>query len=469
MRVFRQAGSRFGHGGVRASWQAALFAAAAIALPANAGAETLGGVIAHTYTNNPELQSARKQLGVTNESYPQALANWFPTLSASHSTARTTTWTNTSLNADEYLMQDVHTQTLSYSQTLFNGGANFATLRQAEKQIDAQRASLEASENTVLLNATTAYMDVIRDRAIKTLRAGNVEVLNKRLETTQVQFDLQKSTLTDLSQARSRLARARANYSTADANLRKSRASFQQVVGFPAEDLVMPEPPVGLPTNLEDALAQSKRVPAVRQARANVDVAEAALDVAKRARLPSLALNSSASRTRTGTHDVTGAEQAKSWTGGVTLTMPLYQSGAELSRIRAARETVSQRVVDLRTATLQAQKTIDDAWQDLTSAKDRVTSHEEQVASAKTALESTTAEYDVGLRTLLNLLDAQQEFLDAEVNLVGARRDVIVQSYTLLSAMGWLTARDLDLEVPLYDVEGTFEKQKYNLINTSVE
>jgi outer membrane protein TolC len=242
------------------------------------------------------------------------------------------------------------------------------------------------------------------------------------------------------------------------------------VVGDLAGDLVMPDDLPRLLPSMQTAIdAALTDNPSVVEADTNVDIAKADVDINNRARLPSLALASTLSRNRTQKRGGTVRTIEKSASATLTLTIPLYQSGAELSRVRAAKKEVGQRKLDRDVALRLVRQTTISAWQNLIGARARVKSFKQEVESAGVAHQGITEEFDVGRRSLLDVVDAQKELNNAKVNLIGAQRDVIVFTYTVLSAVGQLNARSLELPVKVYDVEIDYDNTQYNLYDTSVE
>ena len=274
----------------------------------NVRAETLEEVLVKTYLSNPTLFAAREQLRVTNENLPQAIANWLPTISLTETKGRSVTKTIQEPPRTTAISK-TQNASLAYTQNLYKGGINFATLRKARHQIANERANLRNTEQTVVSNAITAYMDVLRDRITRDHRRNNVEALKKRLETTQIQFDLRQRTLGALSQAQSRPACAEATFTAAESTLETSQATFLQVVGERAGDLVLPTELPPLPLSMEAAVEAARAEnPAVLIAGFAVDIAKEDIDISNGARLPTLALSTTLSRNRTKTRGDTGRQ-----------------------------------------------------------------------------------------------------------------------------------------------------------------
>ncbi len=429
-------------------------------------AQSLTDVLTHVYNSNPTLLAARATLEVTNEQVPQARAGWLPSLSLSESYSRTNTVTEDDGNGST--LSDTRTETLSLSQTLFSF-ENLARLKAADSAVFAGRYTLWQSEQTVLLGAVTAYLNVLRDKNIVDLRRNNVSVLEKQLESTRVQYDLRLRTEADLAQARSRLARARADFSAALGVYDRAISAFLQVVGFPPESLTTPEFTYTLPENEETTvILAGDQHPTVLTAMENLETAETDIETNQAARLPNLALAGSVSKTQTNNRSAQSTESATS-TVSLTLTVPIFQTGIEFSNVRAARKTKKQRLLELDQARRTARDNAQQAWEDVVSAVERVKAFTVQVEAAKIALDGIAAELEVGRRTVIELLNAEQEYLDAQVNLATAKRDELVARFTLLERVGRLRADDIDLPVVIYDVEEDLKRNEWNFFSTEID
>lgn len=414
-----------------------------VAFSSQAPAQTLEEVLGHAYAHNPTILAARETFKQTSEGKSTAWGSFRPNLSASRGYTRAITRTVEDRSSSA---TDTLTDTLSLSQTLFSFN-NLAQLKKADHEVAAQRQRLEVSEQQILLQAITVYLDVLKEGQIVELRKNNVKVLQAHLDSTQVQYDLRRRTNADLAQARSRLARGQADLATARATADKARSRFLQVVGFQPKDLEMPQFTFALPENAAEAekLAFSDQ-PAVRAADRDVDAARAEINVKTGEFAPNIALSGSVANARTDNRSTANSNTLTS-TIGVTLTVPLYQSGNEYTNLRIARQALSQKLHEYDQAHRLAVDNARQAWDDVTSAEVRVKAFETQIEAAEIALQGVAAELEVGRRTLLNLLDAEQELLDAKVNMTGARRDYMVARFTLLERTGRLGGRDLGVAV----------------------
>ena len=425
-----------------------VLAAAILTIGSAAGAQTLEQALSAAYANNPELLAARAELRAVDERVPRALADWRPDVTLSSDISRQHTDFN-NRRGEQAKTRTPRGATLSVTQPLFRGFRTEAGIRVAESDVQAERAQLIATEQDTLLDVVTAFMAVVRDQAVLDLNIGNEQVLRRQLEATQDRFRVGEITRTDVSQAEARLAGATADRIQAEGNLEISRASYVNVVGEAPGKLTRPPALSGLPASLDEsadvALKNHPDIVAARfgeiSARENVRRVTGEL-------LPSLNLTGTARRRFEVSEDDNRQD-----TGQIqlNLSVPLYQGGGVYSRLREAKQDAGQSRLDLEDARRDITESLRDAWETLATAQARIQAFQSQIQANEVALEGVQREAQVGSRTVLDVLDAEQELLDSRVSLVRAQRDEVVASYSLLEAIGSLTAADLKLPVDIYD------------------
>ena len=425
---------------------------------AGAGAQTLQEALSAAYSTNPTLQAQRAALRATDEGVPQALSNWRPTvtLSQSYGRSRVDFENNTPARPDGTLTPN--TLQLSATQPLYRGGRTVAATKSAEAQIQAGRATLTNVEQQVLLNVVTAYMDVLRDAAVLELNRNNEQVLGRQQGAAQDRFRVGEITRTDVSQADARLAGARASTQTAEGTLISSRATVQRIIGqMPAN--LQPPPSVAprLPASEEAALAVAlEENPALVAAMFNEESSRHDIRVVSGALLPTLGLSGTLSRSsETGQTPDLQQDTAQIL---ATLSVPLYEAGSVYSQTRQRKQVNSQRLVQIEETRRQVRQAVTQAWENLQTARGNITARNAQIQASQVALDGVQQEAQVGSRTTLDVLDAEQELLDASVALVRAQRDEFVASYNLLGAIGRLTARNLALPVELYEPADNYSR-----------
>ena len=445
----------------RTAWFLSALTLICAAAPLLAEAQTLDSALVQAYMNNPSLNSQRASVRATDENVPQALSGYRPRVSVNVTGGQVTSSTTTkspslipgasvwsTLSGYNSPIQAGVTAT----QTLYNGFQTANRTRQAESQVLAAREALRIAEQTVLLNAATAYMNLLRDTAILDLQRRNVEVLQEQLRQTRDRFNVGEVTRTDVAQAESRLAGGRSQVLTAEANYKASVATYRQVIGSEPGKLV-PASPVDRfsPHNYAAAVDVATTThPAVAGAQFVVDAAVLAVKVAEGALYPTLSVTGNFTKNWLSTQSLSVMDAYQASILGI-VSVPIYQGGAEYSLIRQAKETLGQRRLDLDTARDQVRQTVVQSWGQLEAAKANIEATQAQVQAAEIALNGVREEARVGQRTTLDVLNAQQELVNARVALVTAQRDRVVASYTLLSAVGRLSPQILGLHVPTYD------------------
>lgn len=433
------------------------------AVPVSPPASSVGGTVprtltealAATYSTQPALLAARAQLRATDENVPQALSGWRPTVvvqgvvgggdSTTRSYSNVTNRTVVSANG-----RPIATEQLTLTQPLYTGGRTQANLNRARNQVMAGRANLIQQEQTSFTQTISAYVGVIQARQILALNINNEQVLAKQLQATNDRFRVGEITRTDVAQAEAALAGATAQREQAEGQLQVARGTFQQIVGFlPPDDLVEPQPLINAVKSEQEARAMAaSNNPAVLVALFNDAAARDAVDVATANLMPQVSFQGQTFQQNNATSPRT---EAVGYQAVVQLSVPLYQGGGEYSVVRQAKQLQQQtqrQVDDARRTAVQAAV---QAWNTLNSARASAASIRSQIRANEIALEGVQREAIVGSRTTLDVLNAQQTLLVSRTNLVQALSQLVIASFSVASAVGRLTARDLHLPVALYD------------------
>ena len=422
---------------------------------ANSVAETsdLTTAMARAYNTNPALLAERAGLGAANEQVPQALSGWRPTVNvrARFNREYSDSVTAFTFSAGENTINN-KSLSLELSQPLYKGGRTENDVKSAESRVLAARARLAEVEQRVLLNTTTAYFDVVRDQQVTHLNRNNEQVLMRQLQAVRDRFDVGELTLTDVSQAEARLADAVASRIEAEGSLAISRSAFHAAVGEAPGTLDFPpvdEMPEVLDPTASQELAQVKNPTLV----AALYLEQAALyDISSAAGtlLPEVYLDSSIGRA---IDPNSFTDERDSFQIGITGRIPLYQSGAEYAKVRELRMVAVQRKREADSLRRIVRENLFRSWEEVVTARARILSFETSVDANEIALDGVNQEAEVGARTILDVLDAEQELFEAKVNLVRVKRDEAVALYNLLAISGGLTARSLGLPVEYYDAE----------------
>ncbi|MFM5916745.1 MAG: TolC family outer membrane protein [Novosphingobium sp.] len=432
--------------------RAMLFVGAASLVAGPALADDLREALILAYQTNPTLQAARAGQRGVDEGVPIARSAGLPSLSG------TATYTEFPINTGLNSSANGPDRNLSVGPTLsvplFSGGAVKNSVRAAETRDLAGRADLRAVESSVFSQTVAAYMDVILAQEVVKLNQANVKQLTVNLQATKDRFEIGDLTRTDVAQSDSRLALARGQLRSAEANLIATRERYIQVVGKPPVDLQAPPPLAGLPTSPEQAVDIAlDSNPDLLAARERSKAAGFDVKVAGARRLPTVGVFVGGTYSdNLGTLGGSPVQSGTSGRVGVQATIPIFQGGLPAAQRRLAQTREDQAFeteVGTERAVIASVRSAYAQWQ---AAQSLITSSQTAVDAATLSLEGVRAENTVGNRTILDILNAEQELLNAQVQLATAKRNAYVAGFNLLAAMGKAEARDLGLDGgTLYD------------------
>ncbi|SDP14435.1 outer membrane protein [Filomicrobium insigne] len=441
----------------RSAAMAALIAASS-AFSDTATAETLNQALSAAYTYNPRIDAERARLRATDESVPQARSGYLPfvegnaDLGVQDSRVRFDDEVGGGRSGRRSTPRGYD---VSVQQNLFNGFRTTNLVNQAEANVRAGRENLREIERQVLFDAVTAYMDVVRDQAIVGLQENNVNVLSRELSATQDRFEVGEVTRTDVAQAQARRAGAVSDLDLARANLKSSRARYERVIGSPPSNLREPTVPYRLmPKTLEAAIARAEHEnPLIITALYLEQAASYNVDTIRGELLPTVTLEARY-QDRFESSDSIAESETTTVTGRINV--PIYQGGEVSARVRAAKHTHVSRLQDIEDVRTQVREVTVTAWSQYQAAVAQIESDKVQVTANQTALAGVREEEKVGQRTLLDVLNAEQELLNSQVQLETSRRNLIVAAYGLLSSVGRLDAATLGVASEVYDPEAHY-------------
>ncbi|RFC63158.1 transporter [Fulvimarina endophytica] len=475
-----------------------------LAVPVSVHAESLQGALAKAYANSQQLNAARAALRATDENVTQARASLRPFISGTGSAAATrlnsssdstsrVRGSNTISGVTNPIIQNSIQSTDSNStllsatvgiqvtQTLFDGFQTPNNISAAQAQVRASQYNLSNEVQTTLFNAASAYMNVLRDRQIASLRRQNLSFLSEQVRASRARFEVGEGTRTDVSQAESQEALATALLNSALAQIAQSEANYFEIIGDAPRDLEPARVPAAVPASVTAAYDLSQREhPAIRATLAAVDAAAFQVKSAEGALLPTVELqasvqnqyqdvdgNQSSNSINTGTssNGLPGVNTTRSFqqtlsdqssnelsaTIGAQLTVPIYQGGRASSVVRQQKEVLGQRRIEVDGTRDQVRAAVATSWAELQAARANITGYNAQVRAAQLALNGVIEERNVGQRTTLDVLNAQADVITARILLAGSQRDEVVAGYAVLSAVGRLSPEFLKLGGKRYD------------------
>lgn len=412
-----------------------------------AHASSFEDALSAAYQNNPQLLAQRQRLAAVDEGVAQAVSGFRPTISGNFNANSQ----RTSFAGAADVNNTATTKQLQVTQPLFRGGATWASYQSALARVKAGQYELSSVEQQVMLDAVRSYMAVVTSSALLDLSRKNMVVLEEQLNAANTRFQVGEVTRTDVAQSEARLSDAKARTISAEGQLRSAMASYERVVGMPPEGtLTVPEKLPELPLTLEDALERARAAnPQVQAALSVAKSSDYDVRTSQAALLPRVNLVGALSRqTGSGQNGNSDLEQDRV---GVEVAVPLYQSGAEYSRVREASATARQRSHESIDRRMSVDEAVTQSWQQLESAKANITTRGEQIKAATLALEGVKQEQQYGSRTVIDVLNAEQELFSARTNLVSAQGDRIVAAYSLAFALGQLSPANLGLNVAAYN------------------
>jgi len=428
---------------------------AVLTWPGVVSAETLREALMKAYNTNPTLNSARAAQRANDENVPIARANGLPNIGVQTNYTEQVVRPGNSFNSPSRSASG----NVQLEIPIYQGGAVKSAVRAADKRVASGQAQLRGTESSVFNQVVAAYMDVIRDEAIVELNTKNVNVLDVNLQATKDRFEVGDLTRTDIAQSEARLSEARSRLETAQSNLVESRERYIRLVGDAPVALEPPPPLPNLPATPDAAVAVALTDnPDILAAAREREAARFDVNAARSQRSFRVSAVSGGNyqnflgTLQSGVEGVTVAQESSSATAGLQATFPLYQGGAPSARVRQAqaRETQAlEQEIETERGVIAQTRAAYASWQ---ASLDVITSSQAAVDANRLSLEGVRAENSVGNRTILDILNAEQELLNSEVNLVSARRNAYVAGFTLLAAMGQAEARDLGLDGgALYD------------------
>ncbi len=431
-----------------------------------ASATDIFDAMGNAYGNNPTLQAGRANLRAVDENVAIAKSGFRPNLAIRGQ------YSDSHIHHELQDLDTGYDESVSAvaTQSVFSGFSTYNNVKAAKKGVKAEQSNLSNIEQQVLLDASTAYLNVLRDESIVELQKNNEKLLKKRLDETKERFNVGEVTRTDVSQAQARHSQAISDLIAAEGNLAASKAVYVQVIGANPNDLHEPEGLSALfPSSIEEALAYAKANNyGIKAAKNALEAQTHTVNANTGALLPQINFEASATRGQAYA-PLTKDPETNSYAWGITMTVPLYNSGETRAKIRQSKYKKWQAQEVVLEAERAMVSAVNSNWEYMIANKARIASVKDQIRAYEIALDGVQQEEALGNRTVLDVLDAYQSLLNSNVEEVRARRDYYVSGMQLLLSMGKLTAKDLKLGVKLYDAEKHSKDTSSKWLSLSVE
>ena len=421
-------------------------------------AQSLNVSLANAYSNHPLLFSERIGERVLSEDVAEALSGWKPQVYVDGSLGKTlvNTTTTTSSKTDSNLPISVG---IVVSKKIYDGGKTSQNIKIADSRLIANNSRLSSIENQVLLSAAKAYFNLLKEQDLLDVALKNKDVIKRQLEATKDRFDVGDLTITDVSQAEARLSDANANLVKAEADLNTAKAIFFSDIGLEPEDIFYPEEIPILPQNLQELVNDVKKFnPKVINARKMKLVAEEELKLALKEMSLSVDIQASANQAW---DPNTFFEEQRYFDLSANLKMPLYLGGKDKAIIRKSREKINKSNANIDDILRQEAEKAMIIWNNIESLNSQIIAFNSSIKANEIALDGVVQEENVGARTVIDVLDAENELFMARANLIKASISQYIATYELLEVIGGMTARDLNLPVSsFYDSNEYYNKMK---------
>lgn len=434
---------------------AAVITTALLLTPTVGHSESLNQALSSAYENNPQLMAEQAKLRATDEEVAKAQSGYRPTVTLNGEVGSVDTETKPSSFADG--STSPYGYSVQLTQPLFRGFRTINGVRQAKAGVMAGRAGLKSVEQSILLDAVSAYMNVVSQSAVLKLQSKNLSVLSEQLKATQDRFSVGEVTTTDVAQARASRSAAVSSLNLARANLNTAGAEYQRIIGHMPKVLGRPGSiHKYLPRTQTEAIQLGVAThPSIEQAIFTEKAARHNVNVLRGERLPVVNLEAQYSQNFDGSPLTDEQESGSIY---ARATVPLYQGGVVYAKIRQAKHVVVQRRAELTQARQLVRSNVISAWGQLQAARALIVANNVAVKANRTALTGVREEEKVGQRTILDVLDAEQDYLNSQVTLITSRRDVVVAEYNLLTTMGRLMVTNLPVSAVVYDPVDNFSR-----------
>lgn len=434
-----------------------------------AKAETVFEALAEAYRSNPDLQAQRAYLRSVDENVAIAKSGYRPNIALTGQYSDSNTDNNRNPAEDGRTSQALGA---TISQPLFSGFSTVNSVKSADKAVRAEQYNLSNYEQAIFLSASEAYLNVVRDEAIVDLQKNNEKLLKKQLDETQERFNVGELTRTDVAQAKSSYSQAIASRISAEGTLEVSKAVYKQVIGKDPTHLSEPNNiHTFLPATFDRALSYTMDNNfAVLQAKEALDAREYAVKANYGALAPQIAATGIATKSKVNSkHHGDPTPTVDDITWGVNASIPLYDAGENRARIRQSKYAKWQAQEQVASAKRAAVSSITGSWESMVAYDAQIKALVDRVEANKIALDGVKKEEALGNRTILDVLDAYQTLLNSQVEVVKARREYYLSAMRVMQAMGKLTAKNLKLDVDIYNPKVYYKETRDKWLSTSID
>lgn len=406
-------------------------------------ADDFSDTIAYAYAHHPDIRAAQENLEAVRDTIWEAHGGYQPTVIANYERGRK----RFQFDGSDQKYVNTTTKQLTVSQPIFRGGGTLAQIKTARALTRAEEARFFNVGQEVLLGAISAYARVIEAAKVLEINRDNVDRLEQHMEATRTRRKAKDLTVTDVALSESRLSRAESSLHDAEGNYDSARATFFREVGKQPEVAYLPPLPTNLPDTQDEVLAQSKKHPSLTIAEEQEKAADSTIDSRISTILPNVSLQGKLEEQEGISTLSSSLNNLREDSITLRVSIPLYQSGAEYARISQARHRYQKARSDAADTVRDTKENALNTWHGYVAAKGAVESNKRAYEAASRALSGIQEEYKYGARTVLDVLDTQQELFAAEQALIRAQTRQVITAYSLKAALGQLDPQSLRLNI----------------------
>lgn len=413
------------------------------------------------YKNNYTLKAQRENLKITNESKTQALSGFLPSITASIIRGRETQ----SFGSSPSTKQNTASESISINQPIFKGLKTTNQIKKSNHDINSARQGLFLTEADILLETISSHMEIVKNQQVFELNQNNIGVLQENLDSTNLRFKLGEVTSTDVAQSEASLADAISQKIIAEGNLKASLSTYEKLTGFKPNPNALKIPTAV--TEIEQSLQQliefaNKNNPTLKMIDFNIKSAKSNINIEKSTIFPQVDLQADKRRQKGALFS--GGADIDTETVQVVVSIPLYQSGAEYSKVRQAKHSANISQINYNEQKQALKEIMTQVYRNYKVAIATIDSNKKLISSFEKSLNGVQAEAKEGARTTLDVLEAEQDLFNAKTNLILSKKDKLLSYYNILALKGDLNYDKLNLNVEKYDVLEHYNKVKYKFI-----
>ena len=419
-------------------------------------------VLKSTYLYSPKLKVERELLMKEDELIPQAFSEFRPTIDGYYNKGKI----DTAISGSNFIADGVRTETnagIKITQPIFNGGSTINSIKSAKKKIKAQRLKLKYTEQIVLLEAINIFSSLAAKKKELLLNQKREESLKKQFELAENQFEIGEITMTDVSIAKARLSLAKSDLIKSESELFAIKAKFKALVGIESQkpELFFDFPDIKKDLNQLTTIMIEQN-PELLSILFNIKSLNSKIKSLYSKKLPSVKLEAELKKNKGYFRSDSSREVMSAF---ASVSIPLYQSGLASSKIRELKKELSSEKEFHKLKVNEYKYNLANSWSGFNSSKSKIDAYKTQIEANQYYLEGLNQEMMLGERTLIDILDAEEELIESEYNLIKSFEENFNSYFEILFYIGELNSKSLNLKVNLFNENKNFNEVKFKWLD----